>query len=385
MGTGGHGANRGGGGASGKSKAEADTKARARDWLAGKQVNLWPREEGRKGKDEQREIAEEVGADQRARAEELVKEGLLSKACAALISEPPVPITEAVVEEMRTKHPSPRPQDTERCKELREVGAAAAGQMSMDDIEKAIKSFPRGSAGGPSGLRPQHLKDAMVAGWGDEVARQLRNVANKMARGEIPEAARPYVLGAALTALAKPEGKGLRPVAAGETIRRVVAKGLWGLIKEETKEKLEPAQVGVGTSMGAEMLVHTVSGWLRRNGDKRDAVLAMLDLSNAFNEVDRWAVRSGSRNMAHSLVPWVDACYGKPTALILGGNRLDSRRGVQQGDPLGPALFGMAIQEGVRRATQTTRDKFGQDSINLMIFSWMMVSWQAQPRQWRSG
>jgi hypothetical protein len=72
--------------------------------------------------------------------------------------------------------------------------------------------------------------------------------------------------------------------------------------------------------------------------------------------------------LAHPLIPWVDACYGKTTALILGGERLDSRRGVQQGDPLGPALFGMAIHEGVCRATQTTRAKYGNQSIELMIF-----------------
>jgi len=31
--------------------------------------------------------------------------------------------------------------------------------VSMEDVAQAIKSFPNGSAGGPDGLRPQHLKD----------------------------------------------------------------------------------------------------------------------------------------------------------------------------------------------------------------------------------
>ena len=38
---------------------------------------------------------------------------------------------------------------------------------SDEDIIKAIRSFPNGSAGGPDGLRPQHLKDMIdsSAGW----------------------------------------------------------------------------------------------------------------------------------------------------------------------------------------------------------------------------
>ena len=32
-------------------------------------------------------------------------------------------------------------------------------QVSEDQVAKAILSFPCGSAGGPDGLRPQHLKD----------------------------------------------------------------------------------------------------------------------------------------------------------------------------------------------------------------------------------
>ena len=31
--------------------------------------------------------------------------------------------------------------------------------VSMENVANAIRSFPNGSAGGPDGLRPQHLKD----------------------------------------------------------------------------------------------------------------------------------------------------------------------------------------------------------------------------------
>mgnify|MGYP000461974442 FL=1 len=127
-------------------------------------------------------------------------------------------------------------------------------------------------------------------------------------------------------------------------LRRVVAKALWAGIKEDIKERLEPLQVGVGTSMGAESIVHSVREWLERNGEDEGKVLGMLDLTNAFNELERSAFRKAVREMMPSLAPWVDSCYGSTTALMMGTKRLHSRRGMQQGDPLGPALFGMGIQ-----------------------------------------
>ncbi len=71
-------ADRGGGGAAGRGKAKENTKSRARDWLAGKQVEFWPGLVGRKtgNKGEGEKPKKEGGeADQRAREEELSGQG----------------------------------------------------------------------------------------------------------------------------------------------------------------------------------------------------------------------------------------------------------------------------------------------------------------------
>jgi hypothetical protein len=355
-----------GGGKRGRDKAEAETKDRAKAWLEGKRGALWA--PPRAGKSEKNQSSEGSTAVRRERAVELAKEGLFSKACSALLSSPPVEVTDEVEKEMRAKHPAPRPEETSRVKSLRDVSKSAASQVTPEIAAKAIRDFPRGSAGGPSGLRPQHLKDALVPGWADEVARELALLVNAWARGEVPVQYRQYLAGASLSALPKPNGPDLRPVAVGETVRRCAAKALWEIAKEEAKARLEPIQMGVGTLMGAETLVHVVRDWLfahRENGDK---VLAMLDLSNAFNAVDRSAVRRATRAMMPGLALWVDTCYGSPSSLVLGGRQLRSERGVQQGDPLGPALFSMAIHEAIEQATRKTKDKFGSTAIDLANF-----------------
>ena len=41
---------------------------------------------------------------------------------------------------------------------------------------------------------------------------------------------------------------------------------------------------------------------------------------------------------------WAEWCYGEPTKLFFDGTIIRSEVGVQQGDPLGPLLFALALQ-----------------------------------------
>ena len=84
------------------------------------------------------------------------------------------------------------------------LARAIASDISLYNEEKiteGIKSFPKGSAGGASGLRPQHLKDALIPGFADEVVRNVVGVIQVLARGDAPAAIQPYLCGASLAAL----------------------------------------------------------------------------------------------------------------------------------------------------------------------------------------
>ena len=124
---------------------------------------------------------------------------------------------------MEDKHPAEsRPIDWAS---LRQVHASSAHQPEIEKMVKGIKSFPKGSGGGASGLRPQHLKDALVPGFANEILRNIVGLVQLLARGEAPVAIQPYVCGASLAALPKDDGIH-RPIAAGETWRRLVSKTL---------------------------------------------------------------------------------------------------------------------------------------------------------------
>ena len=70
-------------------------------------------------------------------------------------------------------------------------------EISQQDIARAIRSFPCGSAGGPDRLRPQHLKD-LVQLREDTSENQLLSAlvdfCYLVLRGDTPDVVRPFFL-----------------------------------------------------------------------------------------------------------------------------------------------------------------------------------------------
>src|SRR5205085_747225 len=73
---------------------------------------------------------------------------------------------------------------------------------------------------------------------------------------------------------------------------------------------------------------------------------------NAFNCVSRQAFLDEVATRFPSLFPFVSLCYGASSVLLFGDRRLASTSGVQQGDPLGPLLFCLAIHPVLRRISE---------------------------------
>ena len=215
--------------------------------------------------------------------------------------------------------------------------------LDSEDVTQALRTFPADTAPGPTGLRVQHLREALGDGRGAGLLDQLTAVVNLLAQGRACSSVAPLLAGAGLVAIPKPSG-GARPIAVGELLRRLTAKCLMHVVRAEARDYLWPAQAGVAVQGGAEAAVHALRAWVGRNAGSHDAAVVKIDFQNAFNTISRDAVLREAGEQFPALARWTTWCYQRPTHLQFGDTVLQSASGVQQGDPLGPLLFSAGVQ-----------------------------------------
>src|SRR5690606_2515778 len=108
--------------------------------------------------------------------------------------------------------------------------------------------------------RARHLKE-LIRGVEEDspffIAEHLAGPVNILLRGQAPRAIAEYVAGARLIPLSK-KGGGIRPIAVGNILRRLVSKIAVARIKKEIRNLFYPIQCGVAVPGGAEAIVEAV-------------------------------------------------------------------------------------------------------------------------------
>jgi hypothetical protein len=103
-----------------------------------------------------------------------------------------------------------------------------------------------------------------------------------------------------------------------------------------------PIQFGVGVPGGCEAVVHSCRRFIESM--PADSVVAKLDFSNAFNSLHRDKILEMVYSKLPELYQFCLLAYGQHSFLSFGSDLILSEEGAQQGDPLGPLLFCLAVQ-----------------------------------------
>jgi hypothetical protein len=138
--------------------------------------------------------------------------GRISRAALSLDAQPILAPTEEVCATLRALHPQEPPPPVPTSDKL----PAAITQEILADV---LKALPQRSAAGPSGWTYEHIK-AAASSSEDARAVVLRFV-QALVRGNLP--CLPRLLDARLLLLAKPNSRGVRPIAIGEVWYRLAA------------------------------------------------------------------------------------------------------------------------------------------------------------------
>jgi len=188
--------------------------------------------------------------------------------------------------------------------------------LTLEQLTTALSSTPAGGAPGPDGLHPVLLKQLTGprAGPAWQALQQvILDFCNLVLSGAMPPAIRHLFFGANLIAFRKKDG-GLRLIAIGLALRRLVAHATCAATQHQAAELFSPIQLGLGIRSGAEAAVNGVRRFL--DSITGDSGIVKLDFANAFNLVSRSSVVSAVSTHLPQLERFTRCAYG--TAYFLG-------------------------------------------------------------------
>ncbi|XP_065319111.1 uncharacterized protein LOC135927101 [Gordionus sp. m RMFG-2023] len=191
--------------------------------------------------------------------------------------------------------------------------------LTVIEVTKAIVSFRKDSSGGLDGFRAIYLQDLTKSTTTSiELINNITTLLNHILNGNIPSTVQPLIHGARLIALNKKNG-GIRPIA--------------------LTERLIPHQLGFNIPSGCEAPSHATRIQLHST---KNCILK-VDFKNAFNSLKREHFLPIFCDAFPEYSPYLFASYNNSSYLKFNNTIIESRQGIQQGDPLGPALFCLVL------------------------------------------
>lgn len=224
--------------------------------------------------------------------------------------------------------------------------------LTMASLASALQTSPRGAAAGLSGWTPELLLPLL----GDSEAMDLfLYVVLMIVHGGLPTPLRRGFSAARLIPIIKCASPlDVRPIAIGDGVRRLVSRAICNQLRPNMSRHFLPLQMGVAEPMGLETIIHSVQLMTYTAGREVPNVVVTLDTSNAFNAVLRKAIIAALRESFPALLPYFETVYRTPAELFYHLSGVDkdspgkwekilSSEGTQQGDPLGPFFFCLAL------------------------------------------
>jgi hypothetical protein len=266
----------------------------------------------------------------------VTQQGQYSKAVQALSSEGIVEPSAGTTIKLQEKHPLgqlPKPINLSGIESI---------QVQMEDITQALRSFPKDTACGRSGLRVSHLIETLYLRTNLDTDVLLTHV-NYLVQGKAPLELAVFYASASLIALKKKDSS-IRPITVGEITRQLTSKICLKKVIAKAIKYLAPYQLGIGVPNAIETILHGLNSLIRGDTVDVHAIFLLLDFENTFNMIVTEFFFQETFRLFSEIYHWVLFTYSCAALLFTGIDVIPSYIGVQQGDPLGPLLFCLVLQ-----------------------------------------
>ena len=267
--------------------------------------------------------------------------GEKGRALAAARNAPPVPVTEQIVQEIKSLYPAdPEPPAT-----ISDPISALFLSEVAEHVPTTLRKMPRLSEPGPLGMRAEHWYDfGSLAGNSDLFVQVVAHIA----AAAVPNSVLQYLRAGQITPLAKPTG-GHRPLLMMSFLRRLALKSVMAAKKESVAKCAGPLQYGVGRPDGANTMIKTIQ-YLAEADNSR--VLVALDLKAAFQNVSRravlYSIAQTDADLAAVFSKWYTGTTEHRMHYDSAYNKISANSGVDQGCPPSACGFSAVVDPVLR-------------------------------------
>ena len=147
---------------------------------------------------------------------------------------------------------------------------------------------------------------------------------------------------------------GVRPIGIGEVLRRIVAKSILRVTKDDVMQAGGYLQKCSGLPAGIEAAVHAMQQIYE---EATTEAMLLIDASNAFNSSNREVALHNVQRLCPPLSMILRNSYQSPDRLFVnGGGEITSSEGTAQGDPLSMAFYALATVPLITNLQQHCQD-----------------------------
>ena len=143
--------------------------------------------------------------------------------------------------------------------------------------------------------------------------------------------------------IALDKNPGVRPIGIGELPRRIIARAVLSVLRDDVQDAAGSVQLCAGQIAGVESAVHAVQKCFEQDGT--EAAL-LVDASNAFNSLNRDAAL---HNIRPPISTMLINTYRVQTELFIDDEVVFSKEGTTQGDPLAMPMYALATLPLINR------------------------------------
>lgn len=242
---------------------------------------------------------------------------------------------------------------------------ASVQPITLKDVKGRISKTKSNSAAGVDGVKRAHIARAGVG----ELLALLYNIL--LLEGIYPDSWKVN-----RTTLIPKAGKDLtdvknwRPITVGSLLARIYSALIDGKLRQLVKQS--PRQKGFTREDGCRQNILILEQALDEMKSGKGGVTSVLDVSKAFDSVPHAVIRPALRRKG---IPdhIITEIYTYCKTIIKGSDgdvAITLKRGVEQGDPLSPMIFNLAIEPLLEKLCLETRAiSIGESSVPVLAFA----------------